>query len=95
MSGAGHVADMNNRLNRNRALKPSNRTRFKENNRDTIISDSEPIASKLTFKKVSEIELKEIKNKIRNRARKEHNRKTYILIGIILALLLFTILLVT
>lgn len=38
MSGAGHLADMNNRLNHNRV-------RFKESNRGTIHSDTVPNAT--------------------------------------------------
>ena len=34
--GAGHVLDMINRMKQNRALRPSNRSKFKENNRDEI-----------------------------------------------------------
>ncbi|GGW40502.1 hypothetical protein [Arenibacter certesii] len=89
MSGAGHVADMNNRLNRNRALKPSNRVRFKESNRDTIYTDVAPNATKLSFKEVSATELKKIKHHIRIRAKKDRSRNLIVFIGIVLALLFF------
>lgn len=94
MSGAGHVADMNNRLNRNRALKPSNRRRFKEGNRETIYSDCVPVATKLTFKVVPTQELITIKNKIRNRAKGDRRKSAIVFIGIVMALLLTIIALI-
>jgi len=78
---------MNNRVNQNRSLKPSKRARFKENNRDNIYSDSESTATKLTFKKVSEIELRKLKDKINSKALKDRKRKIFIFIGIFLTLL--------
>tara|TARA_R110000868_G_scaffold66877_3_gene198861 strand:+ start:31437 stop:31718 length:282 start_codon:yes stop_codon:yes gene_type:complete len=84
---SGSIQDMNNRVNQNRSLKPSQRARFKENNRDNIYSDSESAATKLTFKKVSEFELKKIKDKINNKALKDRKRKIFIFIGIIFTLL--------
>ena len=53
--GAGHVADMNNRMKQNRSMKTSNKPKFKSNNRDLNFSSVE--SKKLTFKKVSEEEL--------------------------------------
>tara|TARA_R110002049_G_scaffold10728_2_gene52168 strand:+ start:23725 stop:24006 length:282 start_codon:yes stop_codon:yes gene_type:complete len=84
---SGSIQDMNNRVNQNRSLKPSQRARFKENNRDNIYSDSEFAATKLTFKKVSEFELKKIKDKINSKALKDRKRKIFIFIGIIFTLL--------
>lgn len=84
---SGSIQDMNNRVNQNRSLKPSNRARFRENNRDNINSDSEPIPSKLSFKKVSEIELGKIKDKINNRALKDRKIEWYNFLVIVLILL--------
>ncbi len=91
---SGSIQDMNNRVNQNRSLKPSNRARFKENNRDNIYSDSEPSPTKLTFKKISEIELKKIKERIKNKALKDRTRETCIFISIVAALLGILILLI-
>ena len=77
---------MNNRVNQNRSLKPSNRARFKDNNRDNIYSDTVPALTKLNFKKVSEIELKKIKDRIKNRALKDRNREMFIFLVIALTL---------
>jgi len=38
MSFGGHVFDMINRMKQNRAQRPSNRAKFKENNRTLIYS---------------------------------------------------------
>jgi hypothetical protein len=92
MSGAGHVADMNNRVKQNRSLKPSKRAKFKDNNRDNIYSDSLPSLTKLTFKKISAMELGRIKDRIRSRAAKDRKRELYIFLFIVLILLALLIL---
>lgn len=93
MSGAGHVADMNNRVRQNRSIKSSNRARFKDN-RGTIYSDSVPTLTKLDFKKVSKIELRKIKEEIKNRALKDRTRETYIFLSLVIVLLVILILIV-
>ncbi|MCK0190136.1 hypothetical protein [Arenibacter sp. F20364] len=90
---SGSIQDMNNRVNQNRSLKPSNRARFKDNNRDNIYSDSSPTLTKLNFKTVSEIELKKIKERIKNRALRDRTRQTYIFLFIVVVLLGLLILL--
>jgi hypothetical protein len=90
---SGSIQDMNNRVNQNRSLKPSNRARFKENNRDNIYSDSEPSPTKLTFKKVSEIELRKIKDKINSRALKDRKKELFIFLVIVLTLLVILLIL--
>ncbi|MEQ8219649.1 MAG: hypothetical protein RH981_15525 [Arenibacter sp.] len=90
---SGSIQDMNNRVNQNRSLKTSNRARFKDNNRDNIYSDSIPEITKLDFKTVSEIELKKIKERIKNRALRDRTRETYIFLFIVVALLGLLILL--
>lgn len=83
---SGSIQDMNNRVNQNRSLKPSNRARFKESNRDNIYTDSTPALTKLNFKQVSEIELKKIKDRIKNRALKDRNREMFIFLMVALTL---------
>ena len=76
--GAGHVADMNNRMKQNRSMKTSNKPKFKSNNRDLNFSQSE--SEKLTFKKVSEDELSQIKNEIRRKSESERKKERLIFI---------------
>ncbi|SMG52780.1 hypothetical protein [Arenibacter troitsensis] len=90
---SGSIQDMNNRVNQNRSLKPSSRAKFRDSNRDNIYSDSVPALTKLNFKTVSEIELKKIKERIKNRALRDRTRETYIYIFIVAALLGLLILL--
>ena len=71
--GAGHLQDMNNPMKQNRAQRPSNRPKFKENSRDTIYADSD-IPEKPIFETVSEEDLNEVKLRIRNRAKKERQK---------------------
>jgi hypothetical protein len=74
--GAGHIADMNNRMKQNRSVKKSNKPKFKSNNRDLNFSRGE--SQKLTFKKVSEDELNRIKNEIRQKAKSEQKKERII-----------------
>ena len=71
--GVGHIQDMNNRIKQNRALSPSKRAKFKENNREGIYS-TEVKTQKLKFKTVPEKELTKIKNQIRERSRVEQKK---------------------
>ncbi len=81
-SGAGHVFDMINRMKQNRAQRPSNRGKFKENNRDGIYSeDIQP--ERPNFKTIPEKELIEIKKRIRERSQADQ-KKTRIFYGFFL-----------
>lgn len=80
MSFGGHVIDMINRMKANRAQRPSNRSKFKENNRSGIYNEK---TERLQFKTVSEKELIEIKKQIRLRAKAE-KRKELIIYGIVI-----------
>jgi hypothetical protein len=71
--GAGHMMDMNNRIKQNRAQRPSNRGKFKENNRSTIHANSE-ITKRPQFVSIPGKELDEIKLLIRQRAKKEQRK---------------------
>lgn len=84
---SGSIRNINNRVNQNRSLKPSKRARFKGNNRDTIYSDTLPSLTELTFKRVSKTELRKIKEKIKNKARKDRIKEMYIFPTVALALL--------
>lgn len=78
--GAGHALDAINRMKQNRKLRPSKRAKFKQNNREAIYStDKKSDCS--NFKTGPEIELNEIKARIRDRAKIER-KKERILYGI-------------
>ena len=63
MSSAGHVLDMIKRTTQNRALRPSNRQRFKENNRENIYADKVDPVDRLNFKIVTEEKLSGLKSR--------------------------------
>ncbi len=71
--GAGHIQDMNNRMKQNRAQRPSNRAKFKDNNREAIFTDSD-IPKKPIFESVSEEDLNKIKLQIQDRAIRERQK---------------------
>ena len=91
--GAGHVADMNNRMKQNRSMKTSNRQRFKSNNRD--VSSSKGASENLSFKKVSENELIQIKREIRRKANLERKKEGLIFISTFFVLIIILILILT
>ena len=72
--GAGHILDMINRLKQNRAIRPSNKAKFKEHNRETIYSKRR----KIKFKTVPKEKLEEIKNQIRAQAKSEKKKEAII-----------------
>ncbi len=75
--GAGHVMDMINRMKQNRAQRPSNRAKFKENYREGIYSTNKK-SKRPNFKTVSEKELNKIKKQIRERAKIERKKERLI-----------------
>ncbi|MFI1770368.1 hypothetical protein [Thalassobellus citreus] len=91
--GAGHVADMNNRMKQNRSMKTSNKPKFKSNNRDLNFPNDE--SEKLIFKKVSEDELTQIKNEIRGKAESERKKERLIFISTAIILIIILILILT
>lgn len=72
--GAGHILDMINRLKQNRAIRPSNKAKFKEHNRETTYSKRR----KIKFKTVPKEKLEEIKNQIRSQAKSEKKKEAII-----------------
>ena len=95
MSFGGHVIDMVNRTNQNRAQRPSNRSKFKENNRDQIHSEVEKKQEHPIYKTILKAELMELKTQIRNQAAIERKKEIifyglFIICGLVLvSLLLF------
>jgi hypothetical protein len=75
MSGAGHILDMINRMKQNRAQRPSNRHKFKQNSREIINSESDIEFIKPIFKVVPEKELIEIINRIQERSEIHRKRE--------------------
>nr|WP_299074536.1 hypothetical protein [uncultured Allomuricauda sp.] len=69
-----NIQDMNNRIKQNLEQRPSKRAKFKENNRDGIYS-TEQKANKLNFINVSEKDLKELKQRIHERAKSDQKKE--------------------
>ncbi len=83
--GAGHLADMNNRMRQNRAAKTSNKLKFKGNNRSLNFKSSD---SKKRIKvAVSSEELEVIKSRIRNKIGQEQ-RRNILIVSVILMFLI-------
>lgn len=91
--GAGHIADMNNRLKQNRAQRPSNKAKFKGANRPQVYDQKSPSAQRPIFQQPDEKKLQVILDKIRLQAVKSHKRETMVsfllLLFTVLALILF------
>lgn len=85
-----NIQDMNNRIKQNRAQRPSNRAKFKENNREAIYS-AETKSKGHIFKTVPENELNDIKKRIGNRAKAERRREL-IIFGIVVFFLMLAVL---
>ena len=83
--GAGHLADMNNRLRQNRAAKTSNKQKFKGNNRSLDFKVSE--SKKLKEVQVSPEEMTEIKKKIRREIIQER-RRDILIVAVVMLLLI-------
>lgn len=89
-NGAGHILDMINRLKQNRAIRPSNKAKFKEHNRETIYSKRR----KIKFKTVPKEKLEEIKNQIRARAKSERKKEAiFYLASVALVLVMLALML--
>ena len=69
-----HIQDMNNRIRQNREQRPSNRAKFKENNRAAIHTKAGGKEIQPNFKTTNAQELESIKSSIREKAKIE-NRK--------------------
>ncbi len=88
--GAGHMQDMNNRMKQNRAQRPSNRGKFKENNRDVTYADTD-IPKRPLFHSVPVEELNKIKMQIREKAKEERTKmRIFYGLSITLGLILLT-----
>ena len=89
-NGAGHILDMINRLKQNRAIRPSNKAKFKEHNRETIYSKRR----KIKFKTVPKEKLEEIKNQIRARVKSERKKEAiFYLASVALVLVMLALML--
>lgn len=88
MSSAGHVLDMIIRMRQNRAIRTSNKQKFRSNNREAAHRDKG--AEALHYKEVSKEKLKNIKAKIRLKASFER-RKEIIVVSIFLMLVIIIV----
>ncbi|WP_282125795.1 hypothetical protein [Marinifilum flexuosum] len=84
MSSAGHVFDMIRRLRGNRAQLTSNKEGFRDN-----IEIKEKRRTFVRFKKISKEEMKEVKENIRSKARRE-KRRYYIASVVVSVILIVT-----
>lgn len=86
--GAGHVMDMINRMKQNRSQRASNKSKFKENNREGIYS-TEKKSKKLVFKTAPKEEIKELRKQIRAQATARRKREVlYYSISIVCLILI-------
>lgn len=92
--GAGHIQDMNNRMRQNREQRPSNKPKFKGNNRDAFHAETHVDSSLPKFKTVSPEELDIIKTSIREQAKIDKKKHRTILTTIILICLASFIILI-
>jgi len=81
MSSAGHVFDMIRRLRGNRAQLTSNKEGFRDN-----IEIEEKRRTFVRFKKISKEEMKEVKENIRSKARREKRR--YYIVSVVVSVIL-------
>ncbi|TXK70863.1 hypothetical protein [Mesonia sp. HuA40] len=75
--GAGHIMDMISRMKQNRNLRPSNRSKFKENNRQSINSTADG-QEKPFFKKIAPDKLKQINAQIQFEAKRQRKKERLI-----------------
>ena len=75
IGGAGHMMDMNRRMEQNRSMKRFDRKKLRESKKKEKFDSG----IKLEFKEVSKEELEIIKLKIRQNAKKEKRREKIIL----------------
>jgi predicted nucleic acid-binding Zn ribbon protein len=84
--GAGHVRDMQNRMRQNRAMRSSQKDRFKSNNKN--LSYSKGKSHKLNFVEVSDEKLEEIKRDIRVKAKQERRKEIILFLIVCLVIIL-------
>ena len=89
--GSGHIFDIINRMKANRALRPSNRNKFKSNNREGIYTKNTVSDVTYNFPEISEAEMEKIKTRIREKARKEIRKQRILMLVIIVVLVAITI----
>ncbi len=90
MSSAGHVLDMIKRIRQNRSLRPSNRQKFKGDNRDSIYTEI-PEENKASFKEFPESQVKRVVDTIRREA-KSQKRKEFILLALVILIVVAIVL---
>jgi hypothetical protein len=87
--GAGHLADMNNRMKQNRSIRTSQKSQFKTNINDSIVLSNKPDI--LNFKKVSNQKLTQVKDKIKKKAKLERKRERIIIIAGVIVIIITAI----
>lgn len=90
MSSAGHILDMLKRIRQNRSLRPSNRQKFKGDNREAMYTETQE-ENKASFKEFPESQVKEVVNTIRREARSKRRKEFLFLALIILMVVAFVL----
>ncbi|WP_422082341.1 hypothetical protein [Ulvibacterium sp.] len=90
MSSAGHILDMLKRIRQNRSLRPSNRQKFKEDNREVIYNETYK-ENKASFKEFPESQVKEVVNTIRREA-KAKRRKEFAFLALVILIVVAIVL---
>ena len=87
------IQDMNNRIKQNRNLRPSKRSRFKGNNRETLYAESNP-EDRPKFKEFSEFQVKKAIDKFKKQSKSEKRLELIVLtvfFGAIIVFLIYTV----
>jgi len=85
MSSAGHILDMIIRMRQNRAIRTSNKQKFRSNNREA--SHCDKVA--LHYKTVSNEKLEKIKRKIRLKSGLERKKELIVIVLFLVFVLIF------
>ena len=90
MSSAGHILDMLKRIRQNRSLRPSNRQKFKGDNREAIYTETYE-ENKALFQEFPESQVKEVVNTIRREA-KFKRRKEFAFLALVILIVVAIVL---
>ena len=87
--GAGHIQDMNNRLKQNRAQRPSQRKKFKDNNREGIHS-KEKTSKATPLKTFTAQEIEMSKQQVRKKALAQRKKlQVFYAVSLVFTVLVF------
>ncbi len=87
------IQDMNNRMKQNRNLRPSKRAKFKENNRETLYTESNE-EDRLKFKEFSKFQVKKVIDRFREESKSKKRLELMVLVvflGVIGTFLIYNV----